>query len=934
MADASRQPAQYWNLAAVDGEAYRLTNQALGDGRSLGVAGSGEDVLLMEETADANSQYWYLIPVDSDCIRRTVRVWDADTGDELPTLNHQAELEQVIWDGGGKRILTISSDNTVHIWDATSGAELHTLAHDGGTGGAIWSPDSSRFLTADCEVPDPQGGCERGVARVWDAETGQALLSLEPQDGFHSAIWSPDSRLILTAKYPGMAYGWDAATGEELFAIETWLDSEYDGFNSDGSRLILGESVYDTASGKELMQVRHRGGTLAKSLNKDGNLVLSTGWDGRARLWDPASGEPIRSLSHELVVHHATWNSDESLVLTSSGDRTARVWDAASGDLLFILPNDGPVRWASWSPDERHILTANDEGTVTLYYADVDDLLAAACERALRNMTPEQWKQFMGDEPYRLTCPEVETRAARVPPATSAQPSTEVSANQPIATPAPTPTAIPTEASEGPSSALDLLAYEDEAGIFSLSYPASLDQIDAAAPDGTTYGTTFSTADGSAAIGVLISALDGPLSDAEWEMFAAAYAEIDNLDAELGLGPNAVELDRWSGEAGEHYVCLEFESEESHGLSCTEEEGGALAVVLWITALDVWPEMEEAMVESLSTFGWSPEAVNDQLAPEPTPVAAQVTSPVPEEATAEETPPPSPTAAAASLSGKIVFPVFDASKSLGGQPGGYDLWISDPQGRNRELLVANASQPHLNAEGDLLAYRSWEPRARGIAMLGLDGGGGELLTGFIEDGLPSWAPDSSSLAFSSRREGDRAPRLYRLNQGDGQERSLGLVAQYVSTLPDGRLAFKGCTADTTRCGMFTTSPNGGPLTLLTDNPSDTAPAPSPDGGQIAFMSFEREGAGNWEIYVVSSSGGEVTRLTGNRANDGLPAWSPDGRTLAFASNRDGEWAIWAMNPDGSNQRRLFPMGGSPDGVVGFDANNSFGWSEERISWAP
>jgi hypothetical protein len=41
-----------------------------------------------------------------------------------------------------------------------------------------------------------------------------------------------------------------------------------------------------------------------------------------------------------------------------------------------------------------------------------------------------------------------------------------------------------------------------------------------------------------------------------------------------------------------------------------------------------------------------------------------------------------------------------------------------------------------------------------------------------------------------------------------------------------------------------------------------------------------------------------------------------------------------MNPDGSNQRKLFNMGGSPDGVIGFDVNNSKGWEEERISWGP
>jgi TolB protein len=84
---------------------------------------------------------------------------------------------------------------------------------------------------------------------------------------------------------------------------------------------------------------------------------------------------------------------------------------------------------------------------------------------------------------------------------------------------------------------------------------------------------------------------------------------------------------------------------------------------------------------------------------------------------------------------------------------------------------------------------------------------------------------------------------------------------------------------------------------------------------------------------MSSGGGNATRLTNNHANDGLPAWSPDGKTLAFVSDRDGSWGIWAMSPDGSNQSKLFDMGGSPDGKVGFDPNNSRGWLEERICWS-
>jgi LysM repeat protein len=318
----------------------------------------------------------------------------------------------------------------------------------------------------------------------------------------------------------------------------------------------------------------------------------------------------------------------------------------------------------------------------------------------------------------------------------------------------------------------------------------------------------------------------------------------------------------------------------------------------------------------------------DGSVPEITRVATATPNLTPEVA---PTPVSTPTPAPVALSGKIVFPVYDPNKKVNDQLGGFDVWMSDPQGSNIQVLVPDASQPQLNPGGDLLAYRSWNPSARGVAFLTIGGGRGDILTGFLEDGLPSWAPDSMTMAFASRREGDRISRLYRVNQANREEHSLGLIGSYVSTFPDGRLIFKGCTVEG-MCGMFVSGAEGVTMDLISDDTSDTAPAPSPDGTQIAFMSFNREGAGNWEIFVMGGNGGNITRLTNNKANDGLPAWSPDGSTIAFASDRDGVWGIWAMNPDGSDQRKLFNMGGSPDGVVGFDIDNARGWEEERISW--
>lgn len=81
-----------------------------------------------------------------------------------------------------------------------------------------------------------------------------------------------------------------------------------------------------------------------------------------------------------------------------------------------------------------------------------------------------------------------------------------------------------------------------------------------------------------------------------------------------------------------------------------------------------------------------------------------------------------------------------------------------------------------------------------------------------------------------------------------------------------------------------------------------APNFSPDGKKLVFCSQEE--GGNTEIYVASSEGKNIRRLTFNKSIDTAPCWSPTSRQIAFTSDRGGTPQIYIMDAEGSNVTRI------------------------------
>jgi TolB protein len=212
----------------------------------------------------------------------------------------------------------------------------------------------------------------------------------------------------------------------------------------------------------------------------------------------------------------------------------------------------------------------------------------------------------------------------------------------------------------------------------------------------------------------------------------------------------------------------------------------------------------------------------------------------------------------------------------------------------------------------------------------------------ITEPFPSFSRQGDRLLYSATSDGNNVQdTAIDLMQPDGSERRRlfarpGFSAFSPSWSPAGDLVafsvgryFRAAGHPTAQVAIMRA--DGGEVRMIADDEANNGfPSWSPDGKRIVYKK-------DTHLVILSLEDGKTRELTKPGAHyDNFPAWSPKGDRIAFTSNREGDFEIYTIRPDGTDLRRLTRSPGndgheiwSPDGEWILFSSARMGFKDER-----
>jgi len=312
------------------------------------------------------------------------KLWNINGKTELATLGTiGATIQSPLFTNDGKRIVaeTIDDSIAVRVWDAETGDELTPLGEGLSTCNLAHSisPDSKLIAMQDNE----------NSIIVLDIATGAVFSTLEGHTAsVKSVSFSPDCRRLVSICFDNTIAVWDIETGVALPAWQDHDDPEGVSFTPDGTRIVArtqsGEAIklWQASTGALLKTFKPVGVFYAPPVfSPDGSVFatratritpFASSVENTIMLWDTQSGAELRTLiGHTQAVQDLVFSRDGKRLASASWDKTIKIWDVKTGaNLTTIGGHTSSIEKIGFTKYEDQLWAILQEPTSTVYLHD------------------------------------------------------------------------------------------------------------------------------------------------------------------------------------------------------------------------------------------------------------------------------------------------------------------------------------------------------------------------------------------------------------------------------------------------------------------------------------------------------------------------------------------------------------------------------------
>jgi WD40 repeat protein len=347
-----------------------------------------------------------------------VRVFESETGKKVRILQGAAPVGSVALSSQGQYLGGVYANGEVRLFQLSTGNVRTTFKLQGSSWGtAGFALDDSSFYVfpfggKSVEVLTPVSG---GVMQDLTFDEKVTAAVVMPRSNKMAAIVGTTLKV---QTIPAMLEMWHTSeSGWEPFRFPLIV-------SPDGRYLaLIGEfrriQVFDLESGKTIFDLPPLGvGRQGYSrvptavFSPDGQYLAVANYDDSLSLVDMKTGKEVGNILDEDIM--GIWFPSEfSKPSVMKVDDWRPLRKGLGNVVAFSFSADGPylmVAYSFWedgtSRSGKPFLRDN-ETLVARYTVRSEDLVSEACKRIPRNLTATQWKEYIGDEPYQKTCPDL-----------------------------------------------------------------------------------------------------------------------------------------------------------------------------------------------------------------------------------------------------------------------------------------------------------------------------------------------------------------------------------------------------------------------------------------------------------------------------------------------------------------------------------------------